>query len=196
MLTMQINNSQVYRDVLFGSSSLAVMLLKRDGAIVSLNDAAKRLLLNPSNTPVHLADHFGAAFTTERVRILNDVVERRAARSLVEIIRGSMRTTTFHPIILEHETPGVLWVSEPGADQSSPRASQDDLGALDGLTDREREMLALLGTGMSNAQMAKALRRSVRTVHWHCASLCEKLGMTRAELARLAVRQGLAATPK
>ncbi len=196
MLTMQINNSQVYRDVLFGSSSLAVMLLKRDGAIVSLNDAAKRLLPNPSSAPTHLADHFGAEFTAERVRILNDVVDRQAARSLVEIIRGSMRTTAFHPITLEREAPGVLWVSEPGADPSSPRASQDDLGALDGLTDREREMLALLGTGMSNAQMAKALRRSVRTVHWHCASLCEKLNMTRAELARLAVRQGLAATPK
>ncbi len=196
MLTMQINNAQVYRDVLFGSSSLAVMLLRRDGAIVDLNTTAKRLFQNPSHAPAHLDDLFGASFTAERVRILNDVVDRQSARSLVEIIRGSMRTTSFRPVKIDPETPGVLWVSEPGADPTVPRATQDDLGVLDGLTDREREMLALLGTGMSNAQMALALRRSIRTVHWHCASLCEKLGMTRAELARLAVRQGLAATPR
>lgn len=196
MPTTLINNAHVYRDVLFGSSSLAVMLLKRDGTIVDLNVATRRLLLNPPVNPVHLSDHFGAAYTSERLRILCDVLDRQTGRSLVEIIRGSMRTTSFHPVTLQHDIPGILWVSEPGADPSLARASQDDLGVLDGLTDREREMLALLGTGMSNAQMAKALRRSIRTVHWHCASLCDKLGMTRAELARLAVRQGLAATPK
>jgi DNA-binding CsgD family transcriptional regulator len=196
MPTTLINNADIYREVLFGSSSLAVLLLKRDGTIIEMNPAAARLLHVEASHPVQLADQFDAAFSNERLRILGDVIEGQTSRSVVEIVRGSMRTTTFHPVMLERDTPGVLWVSEPGANPSAPRASHDDLGVLDGLTDREREMLALLGTGMSNTQMAKALRRSIRTVHWHCASLCEKLGMTRAELARLAVRQGLAAAPK
>lgn len=60
------------------------------------------------------------------------------------------------------------------------------------LSDREREILALLGAGMTNKAIAQRLYLSVRTVEGHVASLCAKLGVhSRTEAVLLALRTGL-----
>ncbi|MFE0105451.1 response regulator transcription factor [Streptomyces sp. NPDC059009] len=46
---------------------------------------------------------------------------------------------------------------------------------LDRLTDRERQVLLLLGTGMSNRQLSRALGISERTVKAHTARVLDKL---------------------
>jgi len=62
-----------------------------------------------------------------------------------------------------------------------------------GLTARERDVLALLGEGRGDAEIALALGISPRTVVNHCARLREKLGLhTRAGLIAHAKRVGLA----
>jgi len=61
-----------------------------------------------------------------------------------------------------------------------------------GLTTRELEVLALLGTGMTNAEIAGQLVVSAKTVDHHVSSVLAKLGVaTRGEAARAAVRLGL-----
>ena len=61
-----------------------------------------------------------------------------------------------------------------------------------GLTPRELEVLALLGTGMTNAEIARELVVSAKTVDHHVSSVLTKLGVaTRGEAAREAVRLGL-----
>lgn len=45
-----------------------------------------------------------------------------------------------------------------------------------GLTERELEILALLALGRANADIAKHLHRSVRTIEHHVAAIVEKLG--------------------
>ena len=57
-----------------------------------------------------------------------------------------------------------------------------------GLTDREREVLQLIGEGLTNAQIAAALHISPKTVDKHRGRLVEKLNLpTRAALIRYAL---------
>jgi DNA-binding NarL/FixJ family response regulator len=45
------------------------------------------------------------------------------------------------------------------------------------LTEREREVLGLLGLGLSNRSIARSLWVSVRTVECHVANIFDKLGL-------------------
>ncbi|HSH77655.1 MAG TPA: tetratricopeptide repeat protein [Herpetosiphonaceae bacterium] len=62
----------------------------------------------------------------------------------------------------------------------------------DGLTEREREVAALIARGKSNGEIASELILSKRTVEKHSANILSKLGFTsRAQLVRWAIEQGL-----
>jgi DNA-binding NarL/FixJ family response regulator len=81
-----------------------------------------------------------------------------------------------------------LSLHDPGAG-SSP-------GLLDALTEREREIVALVATGMSNAEIAGHLTLSPLTVKTHANHAMTKLGARdRAQLVVLAYQAGLAGTP-
>ncbi|MEU9837138.1 response regulator transcription factor [Streptosporangium sp. NPDC048047] len=61
-----------------------------------------------------------------------------------------------------------------------------------GLTDRELEVLALVGTGLSNAEIADALHVGVTTVKSHVSTAMDKLGVrNRTQAAVVAHRMGL-----
>ncbi|MFL6626363.1 MAG: LuxR C-terminal-related transcriptional regulator, partial [Vitreoscilla sp.] len=61
------------------------------------------------------------------------------------------------------------------------------------LTEREREVLALLCAGLRNSEIAERLCRSVRTVDHHVAAAFVKLGVnSRAEAVAAAARAGIA----
>jgi DNA-binding NarL/FixJ family response regulator len=59
------------------------------------------------------------------------------------------------------------------------------------LTSREREVLALVATGISNKGIARQLQVSPNTVKFHVAAILDKLdAATRAEAVAAAVRRG------
>lgn len=61
------------------------------------------------------------------------------------------------------------------------------------LTDREREVLALIAEGLTVPEIARRLHRSRKTIESHRLSLGRKLGVeNRVKLARLAIQAGLA----
>lgn len=67
-----------------------------------------------------------------------------------------------------------------------------DRAALSTLTDREREVLALVGTGMSNDEIAAALYMSPLTAKTHVSRTMSKLGARdRAQLVVVAYETGL-----
>jgi DNA-binding NarL/FixJ family response regulator len=64
------------------------------------------------------------------------------------------------------------------------------------ITDRERDVLALLAAGLSNADISDRLHLGVTTVKTHVASLLTKTACNnRVQLAVLAARHGLIAGP-
>ncbi len=72
-------------------------------------------------------------------------------------------------------------------------ASLVDEGPVSLLTPREREMLYLIGQGLSNREIAESLVLSVKTVEAHRANLSRKLNVrSRAGLMRLALTGSLA----
>jgi two-component system, NarL family, response regulator NreC len=71
---------------------------------------------------------------------------------------------------------------------------RDDVaqGGLSQLSSREREVLRMIAEGLSNKEIAAALRLSVRTIDSHRASMMEKLGIHKVSgLVRYAIREGL-----
>ncbi|MEJ2854370.1 MULTISPECIES: response regulator transcription factor [unclassified Saccharothrix] len=63
---------------------------------------------------------------------------------------------------------------------------------LDGVTDREREVLALIARGLSNTEITQALHLSVGTVKTHIGRLLHKLqARDRAQLVIAAYESGL-----
>ena len=61
-----------------------------------------------------------------------------------------------------------------------------------GLSDREAEVLRLVATGLTNAEVAGKLFLSSRTIEWYLGSIYRKVGLhSRTEAARFAVEHGL-----
>jgi DNA-binding NarL/FixJ family response regulator len=73
-----------------------------------------------------------------------------------------------------------------------PRLQRNGRSRHSDLTEREREVLALLADGLSNAAIAERLFVSVHTVRNHIANLSAKLGAhSKLEALSIAVRDGL-----
>ncbi len=74
----------------------------------------------------------------------------------------------------------------------APAASPPGGAAAPGMTAREREVLAHVVAGKTNAEIADALCISLATAKTHVHNILEKLGMKRrSELAAYALREGL-----
>jgi DNA-binding NarL/FixJ family response regulator len=72
------------------------------------------------------------------------------------------------------------------------RRRRDALSRLDGLTEREREVLVEIGLGHANADIAAHLHMSEATVKSHISHLFDKLSATnRVQLAIAAFRAGI-----
>jgi two-component system response regulator NreC len=105
------------------------------------------------------------------------VIKEAAAQDLVAAVRDA--------------AAGRAYVSPHLAARMAltPEASEQ---APDGLTQREREILSLLATGHTNAEVAERLYLSVRTVETHRAHIPRKTGCApRAELFRYALAHEL-----
>ncbi len=78
----------------------------------------------------------------------------------------------------------------PTADTAPPPRFRG--GLLERITEREREVLALIALGHTTAEISVKLRISEKTVESHRAHIIEKLGLrSRAELVRFALEHGL-----
>ena len=110
------------------------------------------------------------------------VLKRAAAEDLVAGVRAAHQGQAFlYPSVARMVVQDFL-----------ERATTADKGTLDGLTDREREVLTLIAEGLTNQEIAGRLFISIKTVQTHRAHIMEKLNLhDRTELVRYAIRKGL-----
>lgn len=74
--------------------------------------------------------------------------------------------------------------------QTSP--TTNDQSGLEDLTEREQDVLELIGQGMANKEIAQKLIISERTVKFHVSAILSKLGAgNRTEATRIAAQRGL-----
>jgi len=111
------------------------------------------------------------------------VLKRGAAQDLVQAIRSAARGEAFlYPSVARSVLADYLKRVEAGEERYR----------FDGLTDREREILALIAEGLSNQEIAQKLYISIKTVQTHRTHIMEKLDLhNRAQLVRYAIRKGL-----
>ncbi len=121
-------------------------------------------------------------------------VERMGCSSaLVATVTPDRRASDGSQMVIDVEIGGLTGMAAPSDEDAallaaamrvlSGRASDAFGRALDApetkpLTEREREVLELLATGMSVRQVAEQLSRSPHTVHDHVKALHKKLGAT------------------
>ncbi|HRJ49658.1 MAG TPA: LuxR C-terminal-related transcriptional regulator, partial [Phycisphaerales bacterium] len=184
-------------DSLTSDVEAEVIVVTGDGKIVAANSDAATFhgVASSAIAGLSLGDIMSDPVAAERLAHVAEVAKGGSGLVLEGFLRGAWRQTAMRP--LRGSTTLVLLVSGPviGRESVLPRvrARNDELGNLAVLTSREREILALIGRGMSTIEIAESLGRSVKTVEWHRVSLGNKLGVSnRVELAHIALRAGLA----
>ncbi len=114
---------------------------------------------------------------------LLDAIMAGAAGYVLKQIKGSdlvaaVRTVASGQSMLDPATTARLMSSlRGGGPEAAPANPQDQ--ALAGLSPREREILVLIGEGMTNRQIGKQLYLSEKTVKNHISRLLAKLGVER-----------------
>ncbi|WP_395730046.1 response regulator [Prosthecobacter sp.] len=162
--------------------------LKPDLAVIDLTLPDKNGLelvkdiraLHPSTQCIVLSMHDETLYGERSLRAgaRGYVMKEEAADHLV---------TAIHKVI-----SGGLYVSESLNARMLEQvtgAARSKATGMDALTDRELEILALIGSGVPTKNIAAQLSISARTVEAHRAHIKEKLGMTDgASLVRYAVQ--------
>jgi two-component system response regulator NreC len=132
---------------------------------------------SPATQIVVLTAHREPALAREALSAgaLGYVLKDAANDELVEAVRSAAVGESFIDRRL-----GALLASEPSA------------SGLDGLSEREVGVLALIALGHTNTKIAEQLYLSVRTVETHRSHIQRKLAIsTRAELVSYALERGL-----
>jgi DNA-binding NarL/FixJ family response regulator len=105
------------------------------------------------------------------------------------LLKGASRQEIFDAIRTVHAGGSLLG-------PEAARRMLDHLERPDDLTPRELEVIGLVSCGLSNAEIARSLYISERTVKFHVSSILGKLGArNRTEAARIAARKGLIKAP-
>jgi two-component system response regulator NreC len=108
-------------------------------------------------------------------------------RAAPEELLTALRTAAIGEVYL-YPSLAKLLVKDYLAQDSAARAVE----ALDGLTEREREVLTHLAEGASNLEIAETLSISPKTVARHRENIMRKLGLhSRADLVKYAIRKGI-----
>ncbi|HET6980224.1 MAG TPA: response regulator transcription factor [Pyrinomonadaceae bacterium] len=161
-----------------------------------------------------LGDEDGLSFLPElcqaspnsRVLVLTGVQNPDAHRSAIRrgamgiVLKEHAADQLLKAIKKVHE--GEVWIERSMIGSivqefNKPALVDPEVTKIESLTDREREVIALIGEGLKNKQVGERLFISETTVTHHLSSVFSKLEVSdRLELIIYAFRHGLAKMPK
>lgn len=193
---------------LFMDTAASVVLVDDTMRVAAANPRALVALERVSKAPVgrHIAEFFPTDVAAERTQLLRRALDSSRPLRIFGMLSGVWSSVTYRPIsINEGGQRAVLIVcpnavhsqvapnyTDPNYSIDTVRIRHDDLGNLERLTERELEVLRLVGTGLSTNEIAHKLYRSHKTVDGHLLSIRKKLGnLSRVDLARVAINAGL-----
>ncbi len=164
----------------------ALAILGRDAeaeaALRAAQDGAIAQGARPLLWRVHVA--LGSLYQAQRRRG-EAQQEFATGRAIAEELAGSA------PVDLREGFLRAVFASLPVVVQSPRQTARQAFG---GLTEREREVAALIASGRSNRDIGEALVVGERTVETHVSNILSKLAFTsRAQIAAWAVERGLTA---
>lgn len=171
------------RAVLGHKPDVLVLDLNMPGALPAPQAIAEVQARSPATRTVILTMQEDPEFARQALRggALGYVLKEAADRELVEAIRRAHGGETY---------------LNPALGARLAAAPEPTVRAPDGLTARETDVLRLIALGHTNAEIARRLYLSVRTVETHRAHLQRKLGCgSRADLVRYALEHGLLVAP-
>lgn len=140
------------------------------------------------------------------IRVLAVTASRDPARQRAALLAGARGVVTKDKpgeVILRavrKVVSGELWferkVLEATLSRSMPRGSERAT-RRDELTDREKDIVSLIGEGLRNAEIARRLHISEKTVRNHLTSIFDKLGVSdRLKLLVHASQLGMVSIPR
>lgn len=196
-----------------------VAILDETGRVLYGNPQISRMLRGPGAHPDQavgrmIGELYPEGFANERIANIRHVFETGKPLLVRLIWRGYQLYSWILPIDDAASEPGaeaatgasprrVLIIARRSGSDGHPLelvqepveqvdAELIDLGPLDVLSPRELEVLTLIGQGLSAAEIAKTLHRSVKTINTHRENIGKKLRLDdRVKLASIAQRAGL-----
>jgi DNA-binding CsgD family transcriptional regulator len=160
--------------------------------------------LDPIGKP--LGEILRPEFVEERIAYIREAIDSGRTVVYESVLRGVRQRVAIRPLggtgtdlaaMIARRLRGTERIRDlvpPGAILRVPRVQ--DPGLLGVLSDRELDVLKLVGDGLSSGEIARRLHRSVRTIEGHRKTIGEKLGFSRAtDLVRVAIRAGLCELP-
>lgn len=140
-----------------------------------------------------------STYAEERRTIARGVFETRAATVVRSIRHGMHEVAVMLPVEVGGRCLAVVWFTQPGTGCAISTENSrmvypmhHQWGAIGQATNRQLDVLRLLGSSFDNSTIAQLLNNGKRTVEWHVSVLMEVLGARdRAELVRLSMCAGL-----
>lgn len=209
-MTVEPPDQSVCWAALTRDAAAGVAVFDTDGVVEYANASAAWWIAGDRTAAVtgrSLADFFPPDFMHERLELIRRTRANHQPLAIIGQVRGAWTRMVLRPMADNGGAGRVLSVCRLAIRPSAAMLHEDgidtvqavvqDRGRLDALSERELEVLTMIGYGLSTADIATRLHRSVKTVEWHRVALGIKLAAAnRVDLARIAIAAGLVAPPE
>jgi len=192
---------------LFVNSMVAISVIREDGLIVFINAAAAKMYAvvgGPGlGAGVNVMSLTPPGFMAARVEFMRELAAHGKDGISRDILAGEQVISYLHLLptsedaglrqfFIIHQRSQAVVTEATFPEVMYNDSKEQDLGGLTVLSPRELEVLSLVGQGMTAAEIAERIHRSLETVNTHKASILRKLDCHNAvQLSRIANKAGL-----